>query len=179
MVRCDGLGDPCCSRCDEEGDCEGLFLDGVSLFGRESEIPFFTRRRVEQLLDQFTFSINLKLLPTKNTRPHLPPTHLQLHPYLSIPTSTMGNNLSSTFIPDTSKVVLSPEDRASAIKLGIFWAASLYGCAVIFSTCALVDRWKGPFDKNYVGFSSVMAALLLSTCWPVVMTYLFLSQGSL
>ncbi|KAJ4329430.1 hypothetical protein N0V84_000064 [Fusarium piperis] len=91
----------------------------------------------------------------------------------------MGNNLSSTFVPDTSGVVFSPEDRGSAIKLGIFWAASLYGCAMIFSTCALVDRWKGPFDKIHVGFSSVMAALLLSTCWPVVMVYLFLSQGSL
>ncbi|KAM0436655.1 hypothetical protein ACHAPT_002364 [Fusarium lateritium] len=91
----------------------------------------------------------------------------------------MGNNLSSTFVPDTSGVVLSPEDRGSGIKLAVFWAASLYACAIIFSTCALVDRWKGPFDKIPVSFGSVMAALLLSTCWPVVMVYLFLSTGSL
>ncbi|KAF4983093.1 hypothetical protein FZEAL_1422 [Fusarium zealandicum] len=59
----------------------------------------------------------------------------------------MGNNLSSTTIPDTSGVVLSPEDRSTAIKLAIFWAASLYGFAMIFSTCALIDRWKGPYDR--------------------------------
>merc|ERR1712000_520430 len=120
-------------------------------------------RRAKQLLDQF-YILNFKLFTNKKKKAPSPTnTHLQLQSY---PTSTMGNNLSSTFVPDTSGVVLSPQDRGSAIKLGIFWAASLYGCAVIFSTCALVDRWKGPFDKNYVGFSSVMAALLLSTCWP-------------
>ncbi|KAM5351159.1 hypothetical protein ACJ41O_003882 [Fusarium nematophilum] len=89
----------------------------------------------------------------------------------------MGNNLSSTFVPDTSGVVLSPEDRASGIKLAIFWIASLYGCAMIFSTCALVDRWKGPYDRIRTGPGSVFGALLLSTVWPVVMAYLIMSAG--
>ncbi|KAH7162247.1 hypothetical protein B0J13DRAFT_535475 [Dactylonectria estremocensis] len=87
----------------------------------------------------------------------------------------MGGNLSSTFVPDTSGVVFSPEDRASALKLIVFWVSSLYACAMIFSTCALVDRWKGPYDKIHTGAGSVMAALLLSTAWPVVMAYLLMS----
>lgn len=88
----------------------------------------------------------------------------------------MGNNLSSGFVPDTSGVVLSPEDRHSGIWLAIFWAASLYACAMIFSTCALIDRWKGPYDRIRTGPGSVMAAFLLSTCWPVVMSYLFMTN---
>ncbi|GJN77082.1 hypothetical protein PLIIFM63780_000570 [Purpureocillium lilacinum] len=63
----------------------------------------------------------------------------------------MGNNLSSTFVPDTSKVVLSVPDRNADIILGIVWLLALYACAIIFSTCALVDRWKGPADKIRVG----------------------------
>ncbi|KAF4469195.1 hypothetical protein FALBO_3893 [Fusarium albosuccineum] len=90
----------------------------------------------------------------------------------------MGNNLSSTFVPDTSGVVLSPEDRGSAIKLGIFWAVSLYGCAMIFSTCALIDRWKGPYDRIRTTPGSVFGAVLLSTAWPVVMAYLIMSADS-
>ncbi|PNP82351.1 hypothetical protein FNYG_04540 [Fusarium nygamai] len=89
----------------------------------------------------------------------------------------MGNNLSSTFVPDTSKVVLSPEDRHSDMFLGIFWASSLYACAMIFSTCALIDRWKGPYDRVRMSLGSVMGALLLSTAWPVVMAYLIFSPA--
>ncbi|KAF4962142.1 hypothetical protein FSARC_9759 [Fusarium sarcochroum] len=89
----------------------------------------------------------------------------------------MGNNLSSTIVPDTSGVVLSPEDRNSAIHLAVFWGASLYVCAMIFSTCALVDRWKGPYDRVRTTLGSVFAAILLSTAWPVVMAYLFMSPN--
>lgn len=87
----------------------------------------------------------------------------------------MGGNLSSTFVPDTSGAVFSHQDRAAGLKLIIFWVGTLYGCAMIFSTCALVDRWKGPYDKIKTGAGSVMAALLLSTAWPVVMAYLLMS----
>ncbi|KAF5718627.1 hypothetical protein FMUND_5208 [Fusarium mundagurra] len=89
----------------------------------------------------------------------------------------MGNNLSSTFVPDTSKDILSPQDRHSDMFLGIFWASSLYGCAMIFSTCALIDRWKGPYDRVRMSLGSVMGALLLSTAWPVVMAYLMFSPA--
>lgn len=88
----------------------------------------------------------------------------------------MGNNLSSTFVPDTSAVVLSDIDRASDIKLIIFWVASLYGCAMIFSTCALIDRWKGPYDRVKTGLGSLLLAVLLSTAWPVVMVYMLVMR---
>ena len=87
----------------------------------------------------------------------------------------MGNNLSSTFVPDTSKVVLSPTDRNADIIMAVIWILTLYACAIIFSTCTLVDRWKGPADKVRVGPGSVAAAALLSTAWPVVMLYLIFS----
>ncbi|KAF4456400.1 hypothetical protein F53441_1470 [Fusarium austroafricanum] len=89
----------------------------------------------------------------------------------------MGANLSSTFVPDTSGVVLSPEDRHSDMWLGIFWAASLYACAMIFSTCALIDRWKGPYDRVRMSGGNVLVALLLSTAWPVVMVYMILQPA--
>ncbi|KJZ74953.1 hypothetical protein HIM_05684 [Hirsutella minnesotensis 3608] len=84
----------------------------------------------------------------------------------------MGANLSSTFVPDTSKVALNAPDKAADILLGIIWILVLYACAMIFSTCTLVDRWKGPSDKNHVGAASVFGAVLLSTAWPVVMLYM-------
>ncbi|PHH90528.1 hypothetical protein CDD83_3370 [Cordyceps sp. RAO-2017] len=88
----------------------------------------------------------------------------------------MGANLSSTFVPDTSKVVLSEPDRNADIILAIIWVLVLYACAMIFSTCTLIDRWKGPTDKIRVGAGSVVGALVLSTAWPVVMLYLIFAN---
>ncbi|KAG5661480.1 hypothetical protein HG530_003715 [Fusarium avenaceum] len=89
----------------------------------------------------------------------------------------MGANLSSTFVPDLSGVVLSPEDRNADIHLAVFWAGSLYAIAMVFSTCALIDRWKGPYDRVRTTGGSVLGALLLSTAWPVVMAYLLFSPA--
>lgn len=87
----------------------------------------------------------------------------------------MGANLSSTFEPDLSKVVLAPQDRFSDLLVPIIWAAAFYAMAMIWSTLALVDRWKGPTDKIRVGGSSVMVAIAASTAWPVVLVYLMAS----
>lgn len=84
----------------------------------------------------------------------------------------MGNNLSSTFVPDTSKVVLSAPDAFADILLVVIWGLVLYACAMIFTTCTLIDRWKGPTDKIRVGGGSVLVAIILSSMWPVVMAYL-------
>ncbi|CAF3470231.1 hypothetical protein SNK03_007862 [Fusarium graminearum] len=89
----------------------------------------------------------------------------------------MGANLSSTFVPDLSGVVLSPQDKDSDIHLAVFWGATLYICAMIFSTCALIDRWKGPYDRIRTTGGSVIGALLLSTAWPVVMAYLMFNPA--
>lgn len=88
----------------------------------------------------------------------------------------MGANLSVTVEPDLSGVTWSPGDRNAFIMLGIIWALVFYACAMIYTTCALIDRWKGPGDKIRTGRSSVFAALMLSTGWPVVMAYMMVSM---
>lgn len=87
----------------------------------------------------------------------------------------MGANLSSTFLPDTSKDVLSPQDAFADMLLMGFWLGSIYGIGWIFTTCALVDRWKGPMDRIRVGGGSVLGAVMISAVWPVVMLYLLMS----
>lgn len=88
----------------------------------------------------------------------------------------MGANLSSTFEPDTSKVVLSPQDRFADILMAGLWAGALYAIVMIWTTCALIDRWRGPSDKIRTGPGSVVAALALSTAWPVVMLYMVMNS---
>ncbi|PON29898.1 hypothetical protein TGAM01_v201264 [Trichoderma gamsii] len=51
----------------------------------------------------------------------------------------MGNNLSSTFEPDLSKVVLSPTDRRADIILGVTWLVVIYMMVMIWTTRARVD----------------------------------------
>lgn len=87
----------------------------------------------------------------------------------------MGNNLSSTFVPDTSKVVLSPGDRFADILVVALWGGAFYAMAMIWTTCALVDRWKGPADRIQTGAGSVLGAMMLSVAWPAVMLYLLMS----
>ncbi|KAK3190928.1 hypothetical protein K4F52_002876 [Lecanicillium sp. MT-2017a] len=59
----------------------------------------------------------------------------------------MGANLSSTFEPDLSKVVLSPQDRFADILMFALWGGAIYVIVMIWTTCRLVDRWKGPNDR--------------------------------
>lgn len=84
----------------------------------------------------------------------------------------MGNNLSSTEAADKSGIVLSPTDRDATIFVGAVWGISSYVVMMLFSTCTLVDRWRGPYDKNRTGTSNVFAALVLSLAWPAVLLYL-------
>ncbi|KAG5913359.1 hypothetical protein E4U42_001246 [Claviceps africana] len=85
----------------------------------------------------------------------------------------MGNHLlSSTLAPRTAPLVLDASDRAADILLLAICGSALYACAVIYTTCVLVDRWKGPADKVRVGPGSVLVALVVSSLWPVVMVYM-------
>lgn len=89
----------------------------------------------------------------------------------------MGNNLSSTFEPDLSKVVLSATDRRADIILGVTWLIVIYMMVMIWTTCALVDRWKGPQDRIHVGGGRVFMALVMSAAWPAVVVYLAMASG--
>jgi hypothetical protein len=89
----------------------------------------------------------------------------------------MGGNLSSTFEPDTSKDVLSPTDRHADIILGVIWLIVIYMIVMVWTTCALVDRWKGPQDRIRVGGGRVLMALVMSAAWPAVVVYLAMAKS--
>lgn len=89
----------------------------------------------------------------------------------------MGQNLSvNEPFADTAGVVLSPTDAAADMILLVIWSIVIYVIAMIFSTCTLIDRWRGPFDKNETTLGNVFAAALCSTAWPAVMAYCLFSQ---
>lgn len=88
----------------------------------------------------------------------------------------MGNNLSSTVEPDLSGVVLADYDRASNIRLAVIFAISFYGMAMIWAALALIDRWRGPYDKIRTTKGSLVAAMVLSTAWPVVLAYIMMAD---
>jgi len=96
-------------------------------------------------------------------------------PAVAAAAAAMGNNLSNPLEPDTSGVVWAPYDQSSMIMLGVIWALVFYACAMIWTTLALIDRWRGRNDKIRTGKSSVFAALLLSAAWPAVLGYMRVS----
>jgi hypothetical protein len=88
----------------------------------------------------------------------------------------MGANLSSTVKVDTSKDIIAPEDALNNRNTLFLWLGSLYAIAMIWSTVALVDRWRGPQGDRKTGLASVLAAIFLSIAWPVVMVFLIISN---
>jgi len=63
------------------------------------------------------------------------------------------------------------EQRLLAFTLGSFWVIMM-----IWATTALVDRWRGPVGDRPVRFASVIAALIMSTAWPVVLVYILMAN---
>ncbi|CZR55758.1 uncharacterized protein PAC_05646 [Phialocephala subalpina] len=87
----------------------------------------------------------------------------------------MGGNLSSKIVVNTSKDVISAPDAVNEKILAFLWLGSAYAIAMIWSTVLLCDRWGGPHGGRRVGLGSVLAAILLSTAWPIVFLYLMMS----
>jgi hypothetical protein len=89
----------------------------------------------------------------------------------------MGANLSTAIVThvDTSLDVISPQDAFNTRNLGLLWLGSIQGIMMIWATILLVDRWRGPHGTSKVGFTSVVAAFLLSAAWPVVMVYIMMA----
>ncbi|RFU74969.1 hypothetical protein TARUN_7250 [Trichoderma arundinaceum] len=75
----------------------------------------------------------------------------------------MGNNLSSTFEPDLSKVALSPTDRTADIILGVTWLIVIY--AMIMDT-----GWSGQGAHGAGDVGSMAGGGGLSGDGEVVMT---------
>jgi hypothetical protein len=88
----------------------------------------------------------------------------------------MGQNLSSKIVPDTSQDVISPGDAFNTRNMALLWLLAAYAIAMIWSTTLLVDRWRGPTGNRKLGFSSAVAAVVMSTAWPVVFVYLMFSS---
>jgi hypothetical protein len=87
----------------------------------------------------------------------------------------MGANLSSTEVVDTSKDIISPTDRNAEAILAVAWAGTFYSFGIIWCVMRLIDRWRGPHGDRSINFVSVLAAIVMSTAWPVVAVVLLLS----
>lgn len=72
-------------------------------------------------------------------------------------------------------VAVSPADQLAAIILGVAWLSTFYAVGMVWTTCALIDRWRGPQDKGQIGLFSVIGAIILSAAWPVVLLLLAVS----
>lgn len=88
----------------------------------------------------------------------------------------MGANLSVIDNVDTSVDIVSPGDLATQARLAIMWAGAFYVMCMIWATGLLADRWRGPRGSNGISGAGVLAAMLLSTGWPVVVAYLMVTK---
>ncbi|KAH7310052.1 hypothetical protein BKA65DRAFT_575848, partial [Rhexocercosporidium sp. MPI-PUGE-AT-0058] len=109
-------------------------------------------------------------------RPSNPTLPTTFSPSATPSTTKMGANLSNLKPNDTSKVVLSTGDFDTlAIRLPILWGGAIYVMFMIMATCMLADRWRGPRGDRSLSTASVVAAVVMSTAWPVVLAYLLFS----
>jgi len=95
----------------------------------------------------------------------------------------MGANLSSLEWKNRDPVgngippdVVDKFDRYNDFVLLALWGGSLYIIAMIFTTCQLIDRWRGPRDEGSVNFFSVLGAFIMATLWPAVLVILALNN---
>lgn len=78
---------------------------------------------------------------------------------------------------NTLKDVIGAPDALNEKILLLLVIGAVWGMALIGSTCMLVDRWRGPRGVRKVGTSSVLAAIIMSTAWPLVFAYLIVAGG--
>ncbi|CAN8097835.1 unnamed protein product [Discula destructiva] len=72
-------------------------------------------------------------------------------------------------ISNPAGLAVGPEDALAAEILGLLWLGTLYVFGMIWTTLALIDRWRGPHGDGEINFLAVMAAILLAIPWPVVL----------
>lgn len=72
-------------------------------------------------------------------------------------------------------IAVSPTDQVAVIILGVAWAGTLYAVGMLWTICALIDRWRGPHGKVDIGFFSVVGAFIMSAAWPAVLLLLAVS----
>lgn len=68
-------------------------------------------------------------------------------------------------------MAVSPEDGLATGILGLIWLGVFYVIGIIWTSLALIDRWRGPHGDVKINFASVLSALGLAAAWPVVLLY--------
>lgn len=66
-------------------------------------------------------------------------------------------------------MAVSPQDRLADWILGLIWLCVFYVMGMIWTSLALIDRWRGPHGDGKINFVSVLSALGLASAWPVVL----------
>lgn len=89
----------------------------------------------------------------------------------------MGINL-STPAPVAPDDIIAPGDRLAETILAIMWLGTAYAIGMIFTTIALVERWAGPHGERGYSFMGVLAALILSAAWPMILLFLAGTRNS-
>ncbi|KAJ0119641.1 hypothetical protein N8I77_012622 [Diaporthe amygdali] len=70
-------------------------------------------------------------------------------------------------------LAISPSDHLAITILGIAWAGTTYALGMIWTTLALIDRWRGAHGEGNINFISVIAAIIMSAAWPIVLVASF------
>ncbi|KAL1881268.1 hypothetical protein Daus18300_001120 [Diaporthe australafricana] len=66
-------------------------------------------------------------------------------------------------------LAISPSDHLSIEIIGTAWAGTAYAIGMIWTTLALIDRWRGVHGDGNINFISVIAAIIMSALWPIVL----------
>lgn len=74
-----------------------------------------------------------------------------------------------TSIPNPAAMAVGAGDALADSILGFLWLGVVYVFGMIWTTLALIDRWRGPHGDGEINFLAVVAAFLLALPWPVVL----------
>lgn len=66
-------------------------------------------------------------------------------------------------------MAVSPQDGLADGILGLIWLGVFYVIGMIWTSLALIDRWRGPHGDGKIDLASVLSALALAAAWPVVL----------
>ncbi|KAG8169344.1 hypothetical protein KVR01_000089 [Diaporthe batatas] len=69
-------------------------------------------------------------------------------------------------------LAISPSDHLAITIVGVAWAGTAYVLGMIWTSLALIDRWRGTHGEGNINFVSVIAALIMAAAWPIVLAAL-------
>lgn len=74
-----------------------------------------------------------------------------------------------TSTQNAAALAVSAQDALADTILGLLWVGVVYIFGMIWTTLALIDRWRGPHGNGEINFLAVIAAVLLAVPWPAVL----------